>query len=255
MVNIHNILCLSEAVHLILGGYPALVAVDKCDFLYYCGMIAPIAYNRLLPLLCLLVLYLPGCTCADKTAGGNVKQANRVATSQVSSATPIVQEPFADLRIQEGALGGMKIGMTIGQAEEVVSCCYTLIRKKEEAVVFGLGGGSPAYVYYTGDTLLFGLIPKLDTDTLMFIIAAYKGLLSGEGLHPGSTVGDLMAVYPELSVQQDLMNEWEVIQDEAKGWDFVFMTDEKTAIGSYPDPEAMSKPVNTSVKADWILIR
>lgn len=208
-------------------------------------------------LLFFLFLWLSGCAPqANKEGTVTADLASLKVLSSDSAMTPApvpTSTPYADLYIKKGKLGGIRIGMTIKQAEEVVSCRHTLIRKVDEAVNFGFGGGSPAYLYYAGDTLIFGLIPKLDTDTLLFIIAAYKGLFTPNGLHPGSTVGAIVAAYPGIRVKQDLMNEWEVIQEDENKWDFVFMTDEKTAIGIYP--EAVSKPLRTSAQTDWILIR
>ncbi len=68
---------------------------------------------------------------------------------------------FDDFKISKGKLGNIKIGMTITEAEQQ----FTVLTKKvDEATSFGFGGGSPAYLYYSGDDLIFGLIPKLGTD-------------------------------------------------------------------------------------------
>ena len=51
------------------------------------------------------------------------------------------------------------------------------------------------------------------------------------------------------------MNSWEFYQNEIKGWDFIFMTDEKTQIGEYPELEVPSKPKRLTTKTYWITIR
>lgn len=159
---------------------------------------------------------------------------------------------FSDFRIMNGQLGSIKIGMTIQEAESQFN---GLTKKEDEAVNFGFGGGSPAYLYYSGDEILFGLIPSLGTDTLLFIIAAHKKLQTTNGLNPNSTVKELLREYPDLMVNQDLMNSWEYFQDTTNGWDFVFMTDDQTEIGEYPDLVNPSKPKRLTTKTSWITIR
>ncbi len=159
---------------------------------------------------------------------------------------------FGKFKISKGQLGNIKIGMTIKEAEQQFT---GLTKKVDEATNFGFGGGSPAYLYYSGDELIFGLIPKLETDTLLFIIAANKKLQTTNGLNPKATVSELIQKYPDLTVEQDLMNSWEFYQDETIGWDFIFMTDEKTQIGEYPELEVPSKPKRLTTKTDWITIR
>lgn len=159
---------------------------------------------------------------------------------------------FSDFKIMNGQLGPIKIGMTVQEAENQFD---GLTKKEDEAVNFGFGGGSPAYLYYSGDEIVFGLIPSLGTDTLLFIIAAHKNLETTNGLNPNSTVKDLLEKYPDLMVNQDLMNGWEYFKDTANGWDFVFMTDEKTQIGEYPELEVPSIPKRLTTKTDWITIR
>ena len=127
-------------------------------------------------------------------------------------------------------------------------------KKVDEATNFGFDGGSPAFLYYSGDELVFGLIPKLDNDTLHCIIAVSRKLQTTNGLNPNSSVRDLIQKYPDLTVQQDLMNGWEAFEDKINRWYFVFMTDEKTQIGEYPELEVPSKPKRINTKTDWITI-
>jgi hypothetical protein len=158
---------------------------------------------------------------------------------------------FDDFEIMKSQLGEIKIGMTIQEAETKFS---GLSKKTDVATSFGFGGGSPAYLYYNHDEVIFGLIPKLDTDTLLFIIAAHKGLKTANRLGPGSSVNDIMAKHPRFLVFQDLMNGWEVIPDDENGWEFVFMTTEENQIGEYPELEAPSKPVRLTKSVDWVTI-
>ena len=196
----------------------------------------------------LIGLFLFGCNSTTKTENN---QTITVSTNEKKSEQSVSFD-FDKFKIVKGQLGEIKIGMTITEAEKQFT---GLTKKTDEATNFGFGGGSPAYLYYSGDELLFGLIPKLETDTLLFIIAAHKNLQTTNGLNPNSTVEELLKKYPDMTVQQDLMNSWEFFQDFKNGWDFIFMTDEQTEIGEYPELEVPSKPKRLTTKTDWITIR
>ncbi|SHF40187.1 hypothetical protein [Pedobacter caeni] len=158
---------------------------------------------------------------------------------------------YADFKIKRGQLGKIKIGMTVREAEQKFS---GLTRKTDEAGNFGFDGGGPAYLYYSGKKVVLGLIPKMDTDTIMCIIAADKRLYTTNRLNPNSSVKDLLKKYPRMKVYWDEMNGWEFFQDHKNNWNFVFMTDEKSRIGSYPDLNVPSRPERTTAKTDWITI-
>lgn len=175
-------------------------------------------------LILLFVCFLESCNSTPNT-DANTQTPGFSTGKQTETSKAFVYEDF---RILKGALGNIKIGMTITEAERQFS---GLTKKVDEATSFGYGGGSPAYLYYAGKELVFGLIPKLDTDTLLFIIAASKQLQTSTGLNPNSTVRDLIQKYPDLMVEQDLMNGWEYFEDDQHGWDFIFMTDETSEIG------------------------
>lgn len=194
----------------------------------------------------LIGLLLFGCNSTTKTENNETTTDLTIEKQSESSFD------FDKFKISKGQLGNIKIGMTIKEAEQQF---IGLTKKVDEATNFGFGGGSPAYLYYSGDELIFGLIPKLDTDTLLFIIAANKKLQTTNGLNPKATVSELIQKYPDLTVEQDLMNSWEFYQDETNGWDFIFMTDEKTQIGEYQELEVPSKPKRLTTKTDWITIR
>ena len=200
------------------------------------------------PLTLLIGLLLFGCN-STTTSENNKNTADSIVIEQFKKTDNFQFDKF---KILNGQLGEIKIGMTIKEAELQFT---GLTKNTDEAVSFGFGGGSPAYLYYSGDELIFGLIPKLGTDTLLFIIAAHKSLQTTNGLNPNSTIGELVQKYPDLTVQQDLMNNREFYQDKNNGWDFIFMTDEKTQIGEYPELEIPSKPKRLMTEANWISIR
>jgi hypothetical protein len=176
-----------------------------------------------------------------------------VNPTETDSKTELDVVPFDHSKylIQKGRLGNMQIGMTISEAEEQ----FNGLRKEvNEAVNFGYGGGSPAYLYYKEDKVIFGLIPTLNTDTIFLIIAASPKLTTSNGLNPNSTVEEILNKYPNIKVNQNLMNSWEEIWDTTNNWEFVFMTEDKT-VGEYPELEVPSKLININIKTDWITIK
>ncbi len=110
---------------------------------------------------------------------------------------------FSTFVIDKARIGPIRIGMTITQAEKHLK---GLPKGVNEATAFGYGGGGPAYIYNLGRQPLLALIPKLNMDTILLIIAAHKDLKTTNGLNPNSTVADLLEKYPSLTINQDLMN-------------------------------------------------
>lgn len=158
---------------------------------------------------------------------------------------------YQGIKIKKSQLGEITIGMTISEAEQNFS---GLRKEAAGATSFGFGGGSPAYLYYDKNELVFGLIPALGSDTVLFIIALSNKLRSINGLSPNSSVKAISERYPDIQVSQDLMNGWEHISDTVNNWDFVFMTDEKT-VGEYPALDLPSELKNRSIKANWITVK
>jgi hypothetical protein len=158
---------------------------------------------------------------------------------------------YKEFEIRNGELGEIKVGMTISEAEQK----FEGLRKEVgQATSFGYGGGSPAYLYYDQNNVVFGLIPTLNTDTILFIIAASPNLTTTNELNPNSTVKLISEKYSKIKVNQDLMNGWEYISDTTNNWNFVFMTEEKT-VGNYPELEVPSDLKNMDIKVDWITIK
>jgi len=211
----------------------------------YLGKFRAKVMNRIFTLL--LGLLLSGCNLTNKT--NNNQKIPDLVTDAKNEIIPKFN--YKDYKILKGQLGNIKLGMTISEAEKQFT---GLSKKVDEATNFGFDGGSPAFLYYSGDELVFGLIPKLDNDTLHCIIAVSRKLQTTNGLNPNSSVRDLIQKYPDLTVEQDLMNGWETFEDKINRWYFVFMTDEKTQIGEYPELEVPSKPKRINPKTDWITI-
>lgn len=183
----------------------------------------------------LILLVLPGCT---------TRKLVHTVTQQSFS--------FDTFKIDKESVGPIKIGMTVSEAERFLS---GFKKKVSEATFFGFGGGSPAYLYYWENEIVLGFIPALDTDTLLYLVAAHPQIKTTNGLNPNSSVSELLKKYPRFTVMKDLMNEWEFYQDEKNGWDFIFMTDKETEIGEYQDLDQPAAPKRLSTKSDWITIR
>lgn len=141
--------------------------------------------------------------------------------------------------------------MTISEAKQTFS---GLRREIGQASRFGYGGGSPAYLYHDHDKVVFGLVPALNTDTVLLIIAVSPKLTTINGLTPHATVKEIAEKHPNIKVNQDLLNGWEYISDTINNWNFVFMTDEPT-VGNYPVLEVPSELKKMGIETDWILIR
>lgn len=159
---------------------------------------------------------------------------------------------FDEFKIDKERIGSIKLGMTVPEAEEFL---FGFRKEESEATLFGFGGGSPAYLYYWEDEIVLGLIPALDTDTLLYLVAAHPQIKTTNGLNPNSSVSELLKKYPHLTVMKDLMNQWEFFQDKNKGWDFIFMTEKETEIGEYQDLYHPAVPKRLNTKSDWITIR
>ncbi len=180
---------------------------------------------------------------------------------EVSSLRDVIQELekelessvyFDQFKISKGQLGNIKVGMTIREAEQQFS---GLIKKEDYETDLGVGGGGVQYLYYSDNELMFALIPELDTDKIIFIIAAHKKMQTTNGLNPKSTVSELIQKYPDMKVAQDNVGGGEYYRDERNGWEFVFRTNENTLIGEYPEFDSSSEPIRLNAKSDWILIR
>ena len=170
----------------------------------------------------------------------------------------ISKNPFFEItdslnfKIKKGQLGNIRIGMTISEAE---SQFHGFTKTTDYAENFGFGGGSPAYLYSKNDEIYFALIPKLDSDSIMAIIAISPKFQTPNGLFPNSNAGEVAKVNPNIKVTKDLMNDWENMTDENNNWSFVFCSEYKT-VGEYDNLmiSTESKVINETIKSSWITI-
>jgi hypothetical protein len=158
---------------------------------------------------------------------------------------------FPEFQIAKGQLGKIKIGMTIDEAEKHF---IGLTKQTTTVAEFGFDDESPAYSYYLGKEPVFAFLPKYGTDTVLFIVAVHKDLRTTNGLTPKSTVKELLIVYPDLTVGENLMSGGEFFDDKRNNWSFIFMTDPGAEVGEYPVVGDPSKPKQLNIKTDRILI-
>ena len=158
---------------------------------------------------------------------------------------------FSRFEISEGALGEIKVGMTITDAEKNLTA---LTKKNVPVYQFGFDGEELVPSYYFRDALILAFIPVYNTDSIRFIFAVHKNFQTINGLSPKSTVKDLLEKYPDVNVNMNMMNGWEYISDDKNKWSFTFIVDDKNSIGEYPKAGEPSKPKTLSRHADWIMI-
>ena len=189
--------------------------------------------------------------CLGKTTSTETEASKKVDEPDLGTKdTPSFN--FSKYQIMKGQLGGIKIGMTIKEAERE----FTGLSKKETPVYYyGFDGEEPCFSYYLADSLVLALIPKYNTDTVHFIVAGHKNLNTTSGLNPNSTVKDLLDRNPNLTVNQNLENGLEYIIDVENGWSFEFETDDKNQIGEYSIAGEPSKPKRLTVKSNRIMIQ
>lgn len=199
----------------------------------------------------LIILILLQFSCKDKTEKQIETSTNKV--QEVKAQTkPTTKFDFGKFQISKGQIGDIKVGMNINDAEKLLK---QFTKKEAEAYDFGFDGGGKAYLYSLENEYILGLIPKMDSDEILAIVAISENLKTTNGLSPKSTIAAIQAKYPTLEIKQNLMMDWEFIQDQKNNWDFVFMTDETNQIGEHNDKEAPSNPKRTDIKSDWISIK
>ncbi|WP_343697219.1 hypothetical protein [Flavobacterium sp.] len=206
--------------------------------------------------LSIIFLILLQFSCKEKTEKQFESQNNQVEKTKTDKVEiqpkSAVKFGFEKFLISKGKIGEIKIGMTIQDAEKLLT---QLTKTKVEAYDFGFDGGGEAYLYSLGTEPVIALIPKMGSEEILAIAAVSKDLKTNNGLCPKSTVAEIQAKYPNIKVVQNLMMEWEYMEDEKNNQEFIFMTNENNKIGEYGELEVPVNPKRTNIKADWITIK
>lgn len=201
--------------------------------------------------LLLLLLILLQFSCKDKTEKQAETWHNRVQEFKTQTAKN-KKFDFDKFKISKGQLGEIKIGMKIAEAEKFLP---QLTRSEILAYDYGYDGGGKAYLYSYKNEVILALIPKRDFDEILAIIAINKNLKTENGLNANATVSEIMEKYPDSKVNQDVMMDWEFMQDDKNNLQFIFETTENNQIGKYDELEIPSQPIRTNIKADWITVK
>ncbi|MHC0440974.1 hypothetical protein [Flavobacterium sp. 3-210] len=204
---------------------------------------------KLKSLLILLILFQ--FSCKDKREKQVETWNKRVQEITIQTKKSNVFD-FQKFIISKGKIGEIKIGMRISDAEKFIN---QLTKTKAEAYDFGFDGGGFAYIYSLKNEPVIALIPKRDSDEILAITALSKNLKMNNGLHPESTVAEIQQKYPDIKINQDIMMDWEFMQDPKNNLQFIFMTNENNQIGEYSELEIPSEPKRIDIKTDWIEIR
>lgn len=190
-------------------------------------------------------------SCKNKTEKQTETWNKKVQVTKVVKKTT-TEFDFEKFKIANKKVGEIKIGMKISDAEKFLN---QLIKTEVEAYDFGFDGGGSAYIYSLKNEPVIALIPKRDSDELLAIIAISKNLETNNGLNPKSKVAEIQTKYPDIKVNQDVMMDWEFIQDKKSNLQFIFMTNENNQIGEYIELEIPVKPKRTNIEADWIEVK
>ena len=159
---------------------------------------------------------------------------------------------YSKFTIGKKHIGNIKIGMTLKETSEFTD---KLKEVQTEAYKYGFGGGSSAYEYYYNDELLFAILPKLYSDTILFLIGISSNLKTENGLNPKSSIVEMSEVYNNVWVHQDLMSGGENFYDTINNWTFHFETDKKNQLGTYPEYDKPSLVSNQNGNSTWVVVR
>ncbi len=159
---------------------------------------------------------------------------------------------FGNYIIQKHRVGNIRVGMTLSQADKLIK---GLSKDEEEALSFGFDGGGKAKTYLLDDELVFALIPKPGTDTILCIVAAHPDLKTINGLTASATVGEISKKYTSVYIHFDEMSETEMFFDVANDWDFIFLTEEGERLGKYTAIDKPYKALYFDIPCDWIVVK
>lgn len=205
--------------------------------------------NKALSLV-IMVVFTFSCKNTAETEKGNLSNSSIQSIASNGKSSTLFN--YANFVIEKGKIGPIRIGMTIDDAEKELA---TLDKKEVDAIDFGYDGGGKAYVYSENTEPVLAILPVLDSNKILVIIALSEKLKTINGLHANVSVKEIEEKCPNIKVNQDVMMGWEFMHDEQNNFDFIFMTDQNNKIGEYPVLEAPATPKRKNIKADWITIK
>jgi len=182
-------------------------------------------------------------SCTNQSSDDNSHLRNPQYPNKNQTFTP---ENFS---IKKHSIGNIKIGMLISQLENELS----YFKKKEIDVwQYGYDGGGIAYEYSIENQPIFGIIPYINSDSIIALIALDSTIKTNNGVSPKMSVADLIKIYPKNLFYKDLLSGEEYLYDSINQWTFVFNDD---IIIDIADVDNGSKAKNLKPKMDWIEIK
>lgn len=163
-----------------------------------------------------------------------------------------IQLNFEHWDIGEGALGPIKLGTHISDYKTDFT---GLDSTGVDCYEYKYDGGGPAYEYRYRGRLLFTLMPAMDSDSIIAIMAIDKGFKMKNGIHPGSTIAQLKEKNGKINIRMDYLTGGEYIPDSINGTNYIFDTADDSLVAAYPDIDKPGIIKRTDVKCNWIEIK
>lgn len=212
-------------------------------------MIKP-AIHKIILALCFLTLLSCGKD-KEKDTSPAVETKTGAATASPNVKHEATAYDFSKFEISKGKLGSVKLGMSMSQADALLT---DFTKEEADAYDYGFDGGGTSYVYSYNGKKVLALIADRNKGMLICIVAIDKNLTTSKGLHPGMTAQDLFPLYPNVKVHFNAMMQWENITDDVNGYTIVFTTGDKNRVGVYKNAETPSLPKRLDIKSNWITI-
>lgn len=153
-------------------------------------------------------------------------------------------------QIDKGNLGPIRVGSHIKDLGGVLS---GLDSAAVDVDVYKYGGGGKAYEYRKNGALLFALMPSMETDSIIAIMAVHPAFVTKNGLHAGSTAEEILK-RKNLPVYLDLMSGGEEIRDTKNSVNFIFDTPEDSLMAEYSNIDSPGLIKRNQARCSWITI-
>lgn len=154
-------------------------------------------------------------------------------------------------QIQKGALGPLKIGTRIRDYKEVLKGFDSI---SVDAFLYKYDGGGVAYKYSYKQTPLFVLMPAIDTDSIIAIMALHSDFKTVYGTYPGSSALEIINRQKKLPINLDLLSGGETMRDTVNGINYIFNTPDEAHMAEYSDIDEPGLLKEGKTKCNWIEI-
>lgn len=170
---------------------------------------------------------------------------------QVKHPAKSFSMPWQNWQIQKGALGPLKLGSRISDYKKFLNGLDSL---PVDAYLYKYGGGGVAYEYSYNKNQLFVLMPAIDTDSIIAIMALHPDFKTRYGTYPGNTAAQIFNRHKKLPVILDLLSGGEAMIDKVNRMNYIFDTPDDTPIAEYPNIDNPGVLKRSNVRCNWIVI-